>query len=237
VVFHLASAPQRAVDAAESERLLTANVLFPTHLVEAMLATGSNRLVNTGTFWQHYATERYRPVDFYAATKQAFEDLLAYYHDAFALSCVTLKLYETYGPADPRPKLINLLIDAGLKGSPLDLSPGEQILDLTHVDDVAAAFVAAARHTLSSEISIFEAALVSGQRMSLKALVSLVGEQFGEGLQVSFGARTYRPREVMQPISASPSPALGHWAAGRRLREALPEMIAGRGQPDRSNAE
>jgi nucleoside-diphosphate-sugar epimerase len=228
---------QRAADAAESERLLAANVLFPAQLVEAMLAAGSTRLVNTGTFWQHYAAERYRPVDFYAATKQAFEDLLAYYHDAFALSCVTLKLYETYGPADPRQKLINLLIDAGLNRLPLDLSPGDQILDLTHVDDVAAAFEAAAHHLLASTAPAFHAALVSGERMSLKALVASVGEQFDDGLQVSFGARPYRPREVMQPITASPSPALGLWTAKRRLREALPEMIASRGPPDRSSSD
>ena len=44
--------------------------------------TECTRIVNTGTSWQHYCNKPYSPVNLYAATKQAFEEILQYYVEA-----------------------------------------------------------------------------------------------------------------------------------------------------------
>jgi nucleoside-diphosphate-sugar epimerase len=126
IVFHLASELQRDQSPVASERLLASNILFGTQLAEAALAAGCTRFVNTGTFWQHFGGEGYDPVDLYAATKQAFQDLLLFYHKARGLSCVTLKPYDNYGPDDFRRKIINLLIDAHRVGAALDCPPANR---------------------------------------------------------------------------------------------------------------
>jgi len=225
VVFHLASlflADHRPEDL---EALIASNLLFPTQLAEAMVRVGCRRLVNTGTSWQHYQGDGYKPVNLYAATKQAFEDLLAFYYDAHGLASITLKLFDTYGPRDPRRKLINLLLEAARSGEPLAMSPGDQFLELTHVDDVAAAFLLSAQHLLTAPEPRQESYFVAGTRLSLRELAVEVAQATGRDMEVTFGGREYRPREVMMPVSSSSRPLPG-WVPRIELRTGLAQTYA-----------
>ncbi len=102
--------------------LIQANLLFGTQLLDAMARCGVRHMVNFGTIWQHFAGDRYDPATLYAATKQAFEDIAAYYAEAEGFTILTLKLPDTYGPADRRGKLVSALIQAQREGRRLDLS-------------------------------------------------------------------------------------------------------------------
>ncbi|MEJ2632456.1 MAG: NAD(P)-dependent oxidoreductase [Acidihalobacter sp.] len=207
VVFHLASlflAQHRVEDVA---RLITSNVLFSTQLVEGMLANDVRMLVNTGTSWQHFEDAPYNPVNLYAATKQAFEDILDYYVNAHGLRVITLALFDTYGPNDPRPKLISLLWKTALEQTPIAMSPGLQKIDLVHVDDVVEAFVLSAsmleRQTLGHE----RYGVSSGAPMRLVDLVDAFERATGcEKLPIEWGGRPYRPREVMEPWQSYRTP-------------------------------
>lgn len=202
IVFHVASLVLAEHTPESVEDLIHSNVLFSTQLAEALVRGGCKRLVNTGTSWQHYQTNDYRPVNLYAATKQAFEDILVYYHDAHDLSVVTLKLFDTYGPGDRRSKLIDILVQAAMSGEPLNMSPGEQIVDLTHVEDVAMAFLTAAGLLGESSEPLYESFFVCGERYSIRELVKVVERATGRVVDVSFGGRVYRSREVMVPAPA-----------------------------------
>lgn len=220
VVFHLAAlflSDHRPEDVGD---LVSSNILFSTQLAEAMMAHGVKRLVNTGTSWQHFGTADYRPVNLYAATKQAFEDILAYYHDALGLSCITLKLYDTYGPGDRRRKLINILLDAARTGEPLAMSPGQQEVELTHVVDVVAAFLSAAEHLLGSQAPLLAAYLIPGTRLTVRELVARVTQATGHPIQVQWGGRPYRLREVMVPVEAGDH-VLPGWVPSVDLNEVL----------------
>ena len=226
VVFHLAALFLTDHRPGDIEALVASNILFSTHLAEAMAASGATRLVNTGTSWQHFGTPDYRPVNLYAATKQAFESILAYYHDAHGLSCITLKLYDTYGPRDPRPKLVRLLLGAARSGEPLGLSPGEQVLDLVHVRDVVAAFRAAADRLQAAPAPLREAFLVSDARLTVRELVKAIEAAVGRPIRAQWGQRAYRPREVMVPLTPPGSPVPG-WAPAVPLAEGLREAYEG----------
>src|SRR5262249_17930566 len=141
VAFHLASLYLANHHPEQVTELLRSNVMLGAQLAEAMTLAGCLKLVNVGTGWQHYEQSAYNPVNLYAATKQALEDLLEYYVQARGLRVITLKLFETYGPDDLRPKILNLLRQAAAQQAPLDLSPGEQLLDLVYIDDVVDAFL------------------------------------------------------------------------------------------------
>jgi nucleoside-diphosphate-sugar epimerase len=226
VVFHLASLFLAAHTPQQIAPLIASNVLLGTQLLEAMSAAGVRRFVNTGTSWQFFEGESYRPVNLYAATKQAFEDILAYYTDAAGIRAITLLLFDSYGPGDTRKKLLRLLMDCLETGDPLLMSPGEQVIDLVHVDDLCEAFAHAADLLDGAGPGMRSYALSGGERLPLKDLVGVLGEVAGRPLNVEFGARPYRPREVMQPWSGQ---ALPGWQPRIGLREGFGQLLGERG--------
>jgi nucleoside-diphosphate-sugar epimerase len=199
VVFHLASLFLSEHTSADISRLVQSNVLFGTQMLEAMTAHGVTRIVNTGTSWQHYENKPYSPVNLYAATKQAYEDILQYYVEAKGIQAITLKLFDTYGPNDPRPKLFHLLEKIAKEGTTLAMSPGEQMIDLVHIDDVVQAFVMAAERLLAGDAQEHEQyGLSSGSPMRLKDIVETYSAVTGCKLSIQWGGRPYRNREVME---------------------------------------
>lgn len=200
VVFHLASLFLANHSSEDIDRLISSNILFPAQLIEAMAKNDCRNLINTGTSWQHYNSNEFNPVNLYSATKQAFEDILAFYIKAKSIKCITLKLFDTYGPKDSREKLIKTLINISASGETLSMSPGEQQIDLVYIDDVVDAFILAAHRLMQGKVSSHEQYSVStGAPISLRDLVNILSEVFVRPINVAWGARPYRPREVMVP--------------------------------------
>jgi nucleoside-diphosphate-sugar epimerase len=237
VVFHLASlfiAEHRADQVAQ---LVASNLLLGLQLAEGMGAAGRTLLVNTGTAWQHYENEDYDPVNLYAATKEAYLDLLRFYQEAAGLEVITLELYESYGPRDPRPKLMTALVRAarqatgeGGAGARLALTDGTQRLDLVHVRDIARAYARAAERLLRGEVAGSERwAVRSGEPRSVREVVELVGRTAGKPFAAEWGVRPYRAREVMEPPER---PTLPGWRAEIPLEAGIRELLSvGRAGP------
>lgn len=199
MIFHLASlflAQHRSEDV---ESLVTSNLLFSTQLAEAMAMNQVKHLINTSTSWQHHENAEYNPVNLYAAIKQAFEDILAYYIDVHGLSVITLALFDTYGPNDTRPKLISLLWKTALSQEPLAMSPGEQMIDLVHIDDVVDAFIIGATQLRQQSHGHMRYGISSGMQLRLIDLVTAFEQATGLRLPIVWGGRPYRSREVMIP--------------------------------------
>jgi len=171
VVFHLASVFISQHQPIDIDNLILSNILFGTHLVEAIVQNGVRKLINTGTSWQHYNNSEYDPVNLYAATKQAMEDIIKYYCEADKLYAVHLKLFDTYGPNDPRPKLLNLLKKAILTGEVLEMSGGEQLIDLVYIDDVVEAFYIASEFIFNTKYINCSYGISSNSPIKLKNLI------------------------------------------------------------------
>lgn len=220
IVFHLASLFLAQHQPRDVVPMIQSNLTFSTQLLEAMNASGVYRLVNTGTSWQHFENKPYSPVCLYAATKEAFESILTYYTEATPLQVITLKLFDTYGPGDNRPKLFSLLQKASQEQESLPMSPGEQLLDLVYIDDVVNAFWLAAKRLLEGKNAQKREsfAVSSGNPTSLKHIVSVYESVVGRRVPIQWGARSYRPREVMVP-----------WSQGENVPEwqALVDLEAG----------
>ncbi|WP_047383269.1 NAD(P)-dependent oxidoreductase [Cetobacterium sp. ZWU0022] len=200
VVFHLASTIITEHTPNDIHKILQGNIVFGTEVLEAIKYSKTKLLVNTGTYWQHYNNEEYNPVDLYAATKEAFQNLIRYYTEAEELRCITLKLFDTYGEKDKRPKLINLLNKFADEGTELNMSPGEQILDLVHVDDIVEAYLVAYKNLIENpDLKYKNYAVASGDRYSLKEVIELFENLSGKKLNINWGGREYRKREVMIP--------------------------------------
>ncbi|APG18793.1 paratose synthase [Kosakonia radicincitans] len=201
-VVHIASLFLAAHKYEDIHNLISSNILFPTQLLEAMAENGVTRLINTGTSWQHYDSEEYNPVNLYAATKQSFEDIVKYYVMAKGFSCITLKIYDSYGPGDSRGKLISLLDRLAKTQEKLDMSPGEQMIDLIHIDDVCRAYgIAVDMLHKQNESYVSSFGLYSENAVSLKKLAKIYESANHCQLNINWGGREYREREVMHPAN------------------------------------
>ncbi|KIL36981.1 hypothetical protein SD71_04615 [Cohnella kolymensis] len=200
VVIHLAAMVITEYTPLDIEPMIQSNVLFGTQIAEAMVRAGCHYLINTGTLQQHFEGKPYGPTSLYAATKQAFDDILEYYIDTTPLKVVTLKLSHVYGPDDPKQKLFSLLRHAANMEQPLMMSPGHQLIDLVYIDDVVEAFYLAAMRFDEPMTAKHEKYYVSsGHPLELKELVSLYEKVTGKTISVHWGGRPYREREMMFP--------------------------------------
>lgn len=220
VVFHLASLVLANHEPGHVEPLIQSNVLFGTQLLEAMRMEGIASIVNTATHVQHYEQQEYNPVNLYAATKQAFESILSYYTETGAVRAITLTLFETYGPGDRRRKIFTELAEAARTGQRLKMTPGEQWLDIVHVDDVIRGYELAAEKLINQEsIGSSKYMLSSGRLIQLKQLIRLYMEITGDFVEVDWGAQPYRLRQVMTPWNRGE--VLPDWKAVTRLEHGL----------------
>lgn len=220
VVFHLASNFIAEHSSNQIDSLIDSNISFGLHILEAMKVAEIKNLINTGTSWQHYNNEEYNPVCLYAATKQAFEMLIEYYVKAECFNVITLKLFDTYGENDKRPKLINLLHRFADEKTELKMSPGEQILNLTHILDVCKAYLVAMKMlTNDSIINEHKKYVVnSNENYKLKEVISLFENITNKRINIIWGGKQYRKREVMQT-----------WSKGIRLPNWKPSISLKKG--------
>jgi nucleoside-diphosphate-sugar epimerase len=223
VVFHLASLFLASHRPPDIRPLIESNILFATYLVEAMANCGKPKLINTGTSWQHFENREYSPVCLYAATKQAFEAILRFYVEASGLRVITLKLFDTYGPNDKRPKLFSALRKASKNATQLSMSEGKQLIDLVYIDDVVDAFLVAAKRHESDRVSGMEVyAVSSGNPISLREVVDTYTGIVRRPVNIDWGGKPYRQREVMIPWSnGDPLPG---WRARVSLEEGIRRM-------------
>lgn len=233
VVFHLASLFLSKHESEDIAGLVNSNILFGAQIIEAMAITGVPYFINTGTAWQHYKKNDHTPVNLYAATKQAFQDMLEYYVDAGKLQAITLKLCDTYGKNDTRPKLINLLVQHDPHAGALALSPGEQYIDIVHVNDVVQAYILAADRLLAQDVKAHEIySVTSGAPIKLKALVEKIQRLLELKYEISWGARAYRDREVMEPWVGTTLPG---WKPVVDMEYALLDKDSNSSNRDRDN--
>lgn len=226
IAFHMASLFLAQHTPDDVVWIIQSNLLFGTQLVEAMTLQGVTKLVNTGTSWQHFQSEAYNPVCLYAATKQAFEAIVKFYVETSDLKVITLKLFDTYGQNDPRPKLFALLRRAAEEQTELAMSPGQQLIDLVYIDDVIDGYLLAAKCLMDNKVSSMEEyAISSGNPIPLKELIAVYGQTIGKPLHIKWGSRPYRLREVMVPWNKGKS--LPGWKPKHGLSTGLKKMIEG----------
>ncbi len=222
VIVHLAAQSRGRETPAQVAAMLHANVTMPTLLLAAAHERGVRYILNAGTSWQTASEPPFTPFNVYAATKQAFEDMLVAY-TVDGVCAVTLRLFDTYGPGDTRRKVVDQLAEAARGGTMLKMSPGEQVIDLVHIDDAARAFATGSRRLLDRSVRGHEVFAVGDTRLSLRDLARMVGDAIGRPVPIEWGGRPYRPREVMIP--STHLPRLPGWTPRVALMDGLREAL------------
>lgn len=182
-------------------QLVEANFHLPARLLE-LAARLSASFFRLGSYWEYGDADTPGiPIDTYAASKAALEPLMAYHGTYSGIACTSIFLYGTYGGQDKRGKLLDHLLDSAKAGRSVDLSPGEQILNLVHVDDVCSAILE--ELWSSSSTGTRQVAVFSNESFTVRELVELV--RTIHPLDVKFGARPYRTQELFNPRYIHPN--------------------------------
>jgi nucleoside-diphosphate-sugar epimerase len=222
-VIHLASLFLGEHQPGDVDDLIASNVLLSTQLAEAMAANEVQLLINVGTSWQHHEDGDYNPVNLYAATKQAYRSILRYYIETANLKVINLELFDTYGPNDQRGKLFALLDRLRTSGDTLAMSPGDQQLDPVYIDDVSEAFITALKLLRSDVVHEVTYSVRSQNPIKLKDLVKTYEDATSSTLNIEWGGRPYRDREVMVPWSRGET--LPGWSSTVTLQEGIKRIL------------
>lgn len=201
IVIHLASYLTSSDEWTDVEKLVDTNILFLSKILDAVKTNELKLFVNTGTFAEYFKGDgELLPAYFYAATKTASRAIVDYYANAYDFKQTTVVPYTIYGGVDTQKKIIDLIFDSTNSKEPLQLSPGEQVLDFIHIDDVVNFYL-----SLIDNINILpntsEFKLGTGIGTNLKELAKIVEEVSGEKTNINWGGKPYRKSDVMYAVA------------------------------------
>lgn len=211
VVFHLAARFASTHDPSDIADFIDDNVTLTAHLCEAAVETGHRALVAAGTAWQNAGSPPGDPTPtpntLYAASKQAADHIMDFYARQSGLNALTLKIYDSYGPNDPRRKFLTVLRDAAATGEALDATPGDQLLHMVHADDLIDGFVHAGNLLTSGDLrGRASHTLPSKRAVTLRELADMWMSANERHAEINWGARPHRDGEVMTPWEGAPLP-------------------------------
>ena len=188
--------------------IIKANIEFPSLLLEIIYENPVKFFINTSSSFEYANSNEYKPSNFYAATKKAFYDITKYYSYMLETKFAHLLLYDNYGKNDTRTKIFNLWKKIAQNGETLEMSKGEQKIDISHVDDVINGFDILIQLCLDNKIKNNQIYTLENKRYTLKELASLFEKYSGLKLNIKWGAKPYRENEIFNPISAKDSKEL-----------------------------
>jgi nucleoside-diphosphate-sugar epimerase len=204
VVVHLAS---YGVSPAERDpgAMLDGNPGLLARLLTAASAAPPRRFVHLGSCSEYAPAEAplriaethpLGPASLYGAAKAAAHLFGTALAARLGIPFVTARLFGVYGTGEAEHRLIPYLARHLREGATPDLTPGEQVRDLTHVDDVVDALLLAAT---APGIEVGRAYNVcTGDPVRIRAVAEATARILGRvGADLGLGRRPYRDDEAM----------------------------------------
>ena len=180
VIFHIganASVPASVDDRAYD---FTTNTVGTYHVADAAIRHGVRRIVQASTA-AVYGPPRYTPVDEqhpldpispYGASKLAADRLLNAYAQVFDFELGIVRIFNTYGPRQPRYVMYDLMKKLARNPKHLDvLGTGQQVRDYCYIADTVEALMLAAETPAPTPV-IFNVS--GGRTVSIRELVGLI---------------------------------------------------------------
>ncbi len=159
VVFHLVGGSLPHASNLDPAADVAVQVLPSLRLLELCRAASVRRVVFASSGGTVYGASTIvptpedaptAPISAYGVNKLMIERFLHLYQHLYGLRYQVLRIANPYGPGQSpfRPQgVVAVMLHAALRGEPLEIwGTGEVVRDFVHVDDVAAAFLAAAMY-------------------------------------------------------------------------------------------
>jgi nucleoside-diphosphate-sugar epimerase len=133
--------------------IIDANFRFGCLLL-GVLAETPMHFVNLSSFFQQQGKDGTQPNSFYAATKQAFTNIVRWFADNSDLQTCDVMLFDTYGPGDERSKLIPGLLNCAMLGETMAIQTPSAEINLCFISDVISGIVDVVQRRIVGDWSI-----------------------------------------------------------------------------------
>jgi nucleoside-diphosphate-sugar epimerase len=197
-ILHLAAHYVRDHEVSEVDALVAGNVALTVRVLEAARRAGGVPVVLARSAFEDLPG----PPTLYAALKAAGSALAAHYAAAWGVPVARLRLHDVYGPADPRPRLLPAALAALRGGRPLVRPAPEATLQPVFIDDVVAAFLAAADAPPAAGEVVDRCA--AGPAVSVQGFLDALGAVAGRPVPMRDGATPPRPIGLPAPLPGVP---------------------------------
>lgn len=145
-------------------RYVEYNIGFTGYLLQSLLDVGfmPKKFIHAGSMGPYgnatfeervFETQPQNPMSVYAVTKQAQENLIRVFSEAYEMNTISLRYFSVYGteqnPLNPYTGVLSIIANQCLNSEKIEIyDDGSQTRDLVHIDDVANA------HFLASHTDI-----------------------------------------------------------------------------------
>jgi CDP-paratose synthetase len=202
VTLHMATFFTNKDDVENAEKIIEANILFTTLLLEALSNTNCTHFVNIGTFTEYYwGTSDFFSNNLYSASKTAVRPIIQYYQTRSKWNWVNVVLYSPYGRKNEAKKVIDYMIDALNSSVVVNFTKGEQVLDFIHVDDVCNFIETVFHHRKTLQEKYIEFHLGTGVGHSIREVAFVVEKVFGEKINANWGGLSYKEYETFHAVA------------------------------------
>jgi nucleoside-diphosphate-sugar epimerase len=197
-VFHLAGSSIYPKNTEQEVELWSANVLYGNTLLNIIKEIPGLVFVNLTTSLAYDDTELY-PFSYYGLTKANFIQSLNYYARFHSLFVFNLILYTVYGKGDKTKRALNYILDSLDACEPISMSPGEQLMDFIHIEDVIGLCLLLLENKPNKKME--EIHVGTGRGTTLKQAAQLISSLSHRKANIKFGAIPYRKEEKMVNIA------------------------------------
>lgn len=229
IVLHLATITSARNDAEIIKPMIAANIEFGVLLFDALQKCSALKLfVNTGSFAEYrYGPSEINDAYLYTATKSAFRIFCDYYSQLGGFKYITVVPYTIYGGRPTVKRLMDYIIESMESKVPVDMTAGEQILDFTHVNDLAEfySYIIEKYELFYNLRNAEEFHIGTGKGTSIKELVQIIENVYGKKCNINFGGRPYRDRDTMHAVAPiAKNISLVNWKARIEIKEGIQMM-------------
>jgi CDP-paratose synthetase len=230
IAMHLATITTEKNDREIIHPMLQANIEFGVLLLDTLRLCPSFRFfVNTGSFAEYrFGVHEINDAYLYTATKSAFRRFCDYYSQLAGFKYITVVPYTIYGGKPTVKRLMDYVIESMHSEKPVDMTAGEQILDFTHVNDLAGFYVYVLENLdmFYNQKNGEEFHIGTGHGMTIKEMASVVERIAGKKCNINWGGRPYRERDTMQAVAPiAKNLQLVKWRARISLEDGIRMML------------
>lgn len=210
-------------DSVKSAKLVSDAVVGTATTLAAFCKVRKIPLVAIGSYFEQ-APKEMQPWSHYSIAKQCASNIFELASRSHEIPMRYLYAYDTYGNDLSRGKIIDVLLDPNTQK--LELSPGEQQLNLTHADDFVEA-VKLALEDLISNGGCFEKRQIrhNADEFSLRQIAEFINMYRTHPIDLRIGSKPYRSREVFNVWDCAPN--LEGWYPKVRFKEFVPKIAGG----------
>jgi UDP-glucuronate decarboxylase len=174
-------------------------------LLRMMVDLSCRRFVAAGTCFEYRLSAAcldeatpLQPHDLYGACKKSLFEVAQPFSALTGVSVVTPRIFYSYGPYEDERRLVPSITRALLRGEAAHVTPGEQVRDYLHVEDIAAAICAVARSEVTGAVNV-----ASTVPVTIAEVANRIGQLLDRSDLISLGSLKYREGEPMHIVGDS----------------------------------